>query len=115
MANRIHNVATQIAERNGSAFPMVVIGLDIDDLPGLEPFMKTVVDTFKNQRMCSPPQTAGLFVTLIGDLTTEMFKESWVAASRRDPILKAFMGLMKEATVLHGKRDGTVISHLSLI
>ena len=115
MANRIHNVATQIAERNGSAFPMVVIGLDVDDLAGLEPFMQRVVDTFKNQRMCSPPQTAGLFVTLIGDLTTEVFKERWTAASHGDPILKAFMGLMTEATVLHGKRDGTVISHISLI
>ena len=115
MANRIHNVATQTAERNGSPFPMVVMGLDIDDLAGLEPFMRNVVDSFKNQRMCSPPQTAGLFVTLIGDLTTEMFKERWVAAIQRDPILKAFMGLMKEATVLHGKRDGTVISHISLI
>lgn len=115
MANRIHNVATQIAERNGSAFPMVVIGLDIDDLAELDPFMRSVVDTFKNQRMCSPPQTAGLFVTLIGELTSEAFRDQWLTASQRDPIIKAFMGLMTEATVLHGKRDGTVISHISLI
>ena len=115
MANRIHNVATQTAERNGHAFPMVVIGLDVEDLADVDAFMKTVVDTFKNQRMCSPPQTSGLFVTLIGTLTTEMFKEWWTAGSQRDPIVKAFMGLMTEATVLHGKRDGTVISHISLI
>ena len=115
MANRIHNVATQTAERNGRAFPMVVIGLDIDDLAEVDSFMQTVVDMFKNQRMCSPPQTSGLFVTLIGEFTTQMFKERWMAASQRDPVVKAFMGLMTEATVLHGKRDGTVISHISLI
>jgi len=115
VANRIHNVATQTAERNGRAFPMVVIGLDIDDLAGMDSFMQSVADMFKNERMCSPPQTSGLFVTLIGDLTTEMFKERWMAASKRDPIVKAFMALMTEATVLHGKRDGTVISHISLI
>ena len=115
MANRIHNVVTQTTERNGRAFPMVVIGLDVDDLTVVDVFMQTVVDTFKNQRMCSPPQTSGLFVTLIGVLTTDMFKERWTAASQCDPIVKAFMGLMTEATVLHGKRDGTVISHISLI
>jgi len=54
-------------------------------------------------------------VTLIGDLTTEMFRDRWVAATQRDPVLKAFMGLMKEAKVLHARRDGTVISHISLI
>src|SRR5262245_23803684 len=115
MANRIHNVTTQIAERNGGAFPMVVMGLDVDDLSGLDAFMEGVVDTFKRQRMCSPPETAGMFVTLIGDLTTDMFRDRWQAATQGDPILKAFMGLMTEATVLHGKRDGTIISHISLI
>ena len=94
---------------------MVVIGLDVDDLSDVDSFMQTVVDTFKNQRMCSPPQTSGLFVTLIGALTTEMFKERWTIASQRDPVVKAFMGLMTEATALHGQRDGTVISHISLI
>jgi hypothetical protein len=115
MTNRIHNVATQTAERNGRPFPMVLIGLDVEDLAEADAFMQTVVDAFKNQRMCSPPQTSGLFVTLIGALTAEMFKERWTAASQRDHIVKAFMGLMTEATVLHGKRDGTVISHISLI
>jgi hypothetical protein len=92
MANCIHNVATQIAERNGCAFPMVVIGLDVYDLVNVESFMQTVVDTFKNQRMCSPPQTAGLFVTLIGDLTAEMFRDQWIRASQRDPIVKGVYG-----------------------
>lgn len=115
MANRIHNVATQTAERNGRAFPMVVIGLDVDDLAEVDLFMEKVVDTFKNQRMCSAPQTSGLFVTLIGALTTEMFKERWTVATHREPVAKAFMGLMTEATVLHGKKDGTVISQISLI
>jgi hypothetical protein len=54
-------------------------------------------------------------VTLIGDLTSERFKEGWMAASQRDPVVNAFMGFMTEATVLHGQRDGTVISHFSLI
>jgi len=115
MANRIHNVATQMAQRNGSPFPMVVMGVDIDDVATLDSFMQTVVATFKNQRMCSPPGTSGLFVTLMGGLTSETFKERWSVATGGDPILKAFMDRMTEASVLHGRRDGTVISHISLI
>lgn len=115
MENRIHNAITQTVERDGRALPMVVIGLDIDDPHSLDSFMLTVADTFKNQRMCSPPDTFGLFVTLIGELTAEDFKARWIRAAEADPIIKFFMGQMTEATVLHGKQDGTVIAHISLI
>jgi len=94
---------------------MIVIGLDISDLSSLDSFMKTVEDTFRNQRMCSPPQTSGVFFTLIGAFTADAFKERWILAAQSDPIIKAFMSMMTEATVLHGKPDGTVISHVSLI
>jgi hypothetical protein len=115
MKNHIHNSVTQTAQRDGRAFPIVVIGLDVNDLASLDSFMVTVADTFRNQRMCSPPETTGFFVTLIGVLTAEGFKERWMKSVQADPILKLFMDQMTEATVLHGKPDGTVIDHISLI
>jgi hypothetical protein len=51
----------------------------------------------------------------IGRAPPAAIEPRWTIATRRDPILKAFMDRMTEATVLHGKRDGTVISHISLI
>lgn len=115
MKNHIHNSVTQTAQRDGRAFPIVVIGLDVNELASLDSFMVTVADTFRNQRMCSPPDTTGLFVTLIGVLTAEGFKERWMRSVQADPIIKLFMDQMTEATVLHGKPDGTVIDHISLI
>ena len=94
---------------------MVVIGLDVSDFDSLDSFMTTVAETFRNQRMCSPPETTGLFITLIGSLSAESFKEQWLKVIEDDPISKFFMTQMTEATVLHGKPDGSVIEHISLI
>ncbi len=113
--NKIHNCVTKVADRNGEALVMVVIGLDFPDLANVDDFFPKVVEIFKNQRMCSPPETAGLFITLMGQLTTEEFKRRWERARQEDPIVGFFMTQMREASVLHGRADGSVISHISLI
>jgi hypothetical protein len=94
---------------------MVVMGLDLDDPDNLDAFMPTISQTFVSQRMCSPPETSTMFITLMGGVTAEEFKVKWAKEIERDGILATFMKLMTEATVLHGLPDGTIISHISLI
>ena len=115
MANAIHNLATKIATRAGKQVPMVVMGLNLDDPSTLDAFMPEVAEAFRNQRMCSPPDTAAAFITLMGQVSADEFKVKWADEVSRDPILAVFMGQMTEATVLHGLPDGTILSHISLI
>ena len=91
-----------------------MMGLDVDDLSSLDSFIPHVVEKVKLQRMCSPPDTAILFITLIGDLSASDFRRRWLEQVSKDEILTFFISRMKEATVLHGKRDGTVLEHVSL-
>jgi len=115
MANRISNLLTKYGDRDGTKVPIMMMGLAVDDLDHIDAFMREVGAAFRSQRMISPPDTRALFVTLNGRLTAGEFKRRWAAQSRRDPILGFIMGRMREASVLHGARDGTVIEHLSLI
>jgi hypothetical protein len=69
------------------------MGLEISDME--------TVDSFLDQRMCSPPTTASMTITLAGDMTAERFREMWAQRSTNDPILKAFMSMMVLADVLH--------------
>ena len=101
MANSIHNLATKWFKNDSGEFPAIVMGLDIPDTSTADAFLDHVVEQFKNQRMCSPPQTANMTVTIAGDLTAEDFCTRWIARAARDPILQHFMSSMILADVLH--------------
>jgi hypothetical protein len=115
MANRINSLLTRYGDRDGELVPIMMIGIDVDDLDEVDAFMAEVGAAFRSQRMLSPPQTSAMFVTLSGALTAEEFKQRWARQGKRDPILGFIMARMQAASVLHGERDGTVIDHLSLI
>ena len=115
MANRIHNILTRYADRNDEKVPIIMMGLDVDELDDLDAFMSQVAATFRTQRLLSPPETSAMFVTLVGSLTAVEFKRRWTKQVARDPILVQLMARMHDASVLHGARDGTVIDHISLI
>jgi hypothetical protein len=114
MENQIHNLKTDIAKRSYGEVPRIVIGLNVADSAAAPAFVAEVAEKVKLQRMCSPPDTSVLFVTLMGPLTASRFKELWLAEVERDDVLRFFMSQMKEASILHGKKDGTIIEHISL-
>ena len=101
MANSIHNLDTKWFKNDSGEFPAIVMGLNILDTARADLFLDEVVELFKKQRMCSPPQTANMTVTLAGDMTAEDFRARWIGRAARDPILKHFMSLMVLADVLH--------------
>ncbi len=115
MPNRIENIATRLVKRDGRQTPVIMLGLGVDDLASVDQFMTEVVATFRNHRMCSPPETSVLLVTLVGDLDAEGFKKRWAREVEGDPIVGSFMQKMTDAAVLSGSADGKVLGAASLI
>jgi hypothetical protein len=114
MANAIHNLDTKVFRNDTGEFPAIVMGLDIPDAETAESFLDYVIQQFKNQRMCSPPETANMTITIAGNMTAERFRDLWVRRCDSDPILSHFMSMMVFADVLH-IRDRDLLDHASLI
>jgi hypothetical protein len=101
--------------RNESGeFPAIVIGLDICDEEAVDAFLDHVVQQFKNQRMCSPPSTAHMTITVSGNIGAEKLCEMWAQRAAADPMLKTFMSMMVMADVLH-IRGRELLERASLI
>ena len=114
MPNAIHNLDTKLFRNDSGEFPAIVMGLDIPDTETADSFLDHVIQQFKNQRMCSPPTTANMTITLAGNMTAERFRDMWTQRSAIDPILKALMSMMVLADVLH-IRGRELLDRASLI
>ena len=101
MPNSIHNLDTKVFQNDSGEFPAIVMGLNMPDATSAAPFLDHVIQQFKNQRMCSPPNTANMTITLAGEITAEQFRDLWTQRYATDPILKTFMSMMVLADVLH--------------
>jgi hypothetical protein len=101
MPNSIHNLDTKWFRDDTGEFPAIVMGLNILDEGTAETFLDHVVEQFKNQRMCSPPTTAHMTITIAGNMTAERFRDLWARRSASDPVLNVFMSKMVLADVLH--------------
>ena len=114
MPNSIHNLDTKWFCNDGREFPAVVMGLNIFDEDTAESFLDHVIQQFKNQRMCSPPTTAHMTITLAGNMSAERFRDLWAQRSVSDPILEQFMSMVVLAGVLH-IRGRELLDRASLI
>lgn len=101
MQNTIHNLDTKWFENETGKFPGIVMGLNILDPINAEEFLESVVEKWKCQRMCSPPTTANMTITVVGEITATRLRDLWLVRAAGDPILKHFMSLMVHADVLH--------------
>jgi hypothetical protein len=90
------------------------MGLNILDEETAGAFLDQVIGQFKNQRMCSPPTTAHMTITIAGNMSAERFRDLWAQRSAGDPILKQFMSMMVHADVLH-IRGRELLDRASLI
>ncbi len=114
MPNSIHNLDTRLFKNESGEFPAIVMGLNVQDRQTVDSFLNHVVEQFKNQRMCSPPDTANMTITIAGEMTAEEFRTAWASHVSKDPILKHFMSLMVLADVLH-IRGRELLDRASLI
>jgi hypothetical protein len=114
MRNAVHNLDTKWFRNDSGEFPAIVMGLDIPDAAAAASFLDDVIQQFKNQRMCSPPTTAHMTITIAGNMSAGQFCNLWARRCADDPILKQFMSMMVLADVLH-IRGRDLLDRASLI
>src|SRR6266404_4938477 len=85
MRNAIHNLDTKWFRNDAGEFPAIVVGLDILDEETAGSFLDHVIEQLKSQRMCSPPTTAHMTVTVAGNMSAERFRDLWAQRSASDP------------------------------
>ncbi len=73
MENSIHNIDTKWFENESGEFPAIVMGLNLYNTDDIESFLDFAIEQFKNQRMCSPPDTQNMTISIAGDTTAKDF------------------------------------------
>lgn len=114
-ANTIANLETVELELDGETMIGIMMALSVQDASCYEAFMSEVVEAFKSQRMCSPPETQALLVTMIGELTADAFADRWIELAESDEMLSTFMSQLSIADVVHGTSTGRMLGNVSLL
>ncbi|MGN6544088.1 MAG: hypothetical protein ACTHK7_03500 [Aureliella sp.] len=101
---------------DGPDGPMIAIMANFNfDPPLTDAMVRGAVELIRNQRMCSPPGTNALLVTIIGDVTLDEFVPKWHDAVAADPAMSVFMPMMAIADVMRGTEAGELLESGSLI
>jgi len=100
---------------DGRPVSQIVIGLNIREPQTAEAFIQEVAEKFKLQRMCSPPDTTLMLVTVVSEMPVLRFVERWRQLAAADQILNFFMSQMEKADVLRGVVAGETLETASLI
>ena len=113
--NTIVNLKTEQYQSQGGPVTGIVMGLDIHDQDRTDVFIQEVVEKFKAQRMCSPPDTSVLLITLVSDMPASRFVKRWRQLAADDKVLGFFMSQMHKADVVRGKVVGQTLETVSLL
>ena len=113
--NSIANLKTVNAQTPEGPVPVIVMGLNIGDAEHANDFIREVAEKFKAQRMCSPPTTVTMLVTIISTMPLERFVHRWNELAREDKILGFFMSQMRKAEVVRGTKAGIALEQASLV
>lgn len=113
--NSITNLKTVNVQSPEGPVPVIVMGLNIGDPARADEFVRDVAEKFKHQRMCSPPTTAAVLITIIGDMPLERFVDRWNELARADKILGFFMSQMQRADVVRATTTGETLEQDSLV
>lgn len=114
--NSIANLkTTNLQSEDGQSVSVIIIGLNIGELETADTFIQEVAEKFKSQRMCSPPDTSMMLVTIVSEMPVAHFVERWLQLAAADQILGFFMSQMRKADVLRGVVAGETLEAASLI
>jgi hypothetical protein len=95
--------------------PKILVEVAIGDLETIDAFMADLLHQVLIERMISPPETAEMRVTFIGNLTAAQFAERWSRQLVHDPALQFFMSKMTTAEVVHSTESGRTLDRASLL
>ncbi len=113
--NSIVNLKTVNTDSPSGAIPVIVMGLNIDDLDSADEFILEAAEKFKLQRMCSPPTTSAMLITVVTAMPIAQFVSRWRQISSEDEILGFFMSQMRRADVMRGTTVGVALETASLV
>jgi len=113
--NAVANIKTVNLDSKTGPLVTIMVAVDIDNPAQADAFLEEVAQKFLAHRMLSPPETAGLLVTIIGDMPVARFAQRWQQLKQADPTLAFFMSQMRVAKVLRGKPTGEVVESRSLL
>jgi hypothetical protein len=113
--NSIANLKTVNAQSADGPIPVIVMGLNIGDIQQADEFIREAAEKFKLQRMCSPPTTSAMLITIMSSMPLKRFVDRWNEIAREDQILGFFMSQMQRADVLRGTTAGVTLEQASLI
>lgn len=115
LANKIAQIKTvQGGSREQPTFA-ILMGLDINDSATVDAFLREAAKTFVSHRMCSPPQTSSMLITIVGDLAAARCAERWRQIMSEDKVLLFFMSQMRVADVIRGSASGEELEKISII
>lgn len=110
--NEIAQVKTKTLDGQRNA---IMVALNIDDRGAADTFVKEVVGKVFMQRMISPPDTDMLCITIVGDVTSNEFKDLWEKHLSAELPMMIFMERMKIADAIHVSLNGEVLDTISLL
>src|SRR5580700_10932943 len=107
--NAVAKIKTVNLDSKTGPLVTIMVAVDIDNPAQADAFCEEVAQKLLAHRMLSPPETAGLLVTIIGDMPVARFAQRWQQLKQADPALAFFMSQMRVANVLRGKPTGEVV------
>jgi hypothetical protein len=114
-SNRLTKIETVATNGPNGPTHGILVSVDAPDVATFSALMPTIVATFKNQRMTSPPDTSFLLITVVGSVSAAEFKRLWGEGTANDKIVGAFLSQMTKADVLHGTAEGKPLDSASLL
>jgi hypothetical protein len=96
----------------------IMVAVNTDQAGMDSAFVRQLANTIALHRMCSPPDTSVLVVSVIGPFDSGAFRSHWREAladsSPEMQALRYFLQQMRSAALAHGKRDGTLLESVEL-
>lgn len=113
--NKIVNLKTVEYQSNSGTGSAIVMGVNIPDIETVDDFIRECVEKAKLQRMCSPPNTDRMLITVVSTISADRFVMTWKEVVAEDKIMAYFMSQMQKAEVLRGLKAGVTVDSASLI
>jgi hypothetical protein len=113
--NKIKQIETKLLPSENGSIHAIFISLNIYDKNTSDDFIAEVLEKFTLQKMISPPDTAFLLITMVGDLSAEEFCTKWKLLIDKDVIAKTLVSMLNKAVVVHGTNEGKIIEEKSLL
>jgi hypothetical protein len=113
--NSIAQVKTVTLEGPKGPANAMMIAVNLNDPTSAEEFVQQVAEQFKVHRMLAPPDTSMLLITIVGEMSADLFARRWNEIGQRDEALRAFMAKMAVADVVQGTKSGQQLSKASLL